>query len=66
MYVCSCNALTDRELRAASRGTARPTAKAAFRALGCRFDCGQCLRRAHKIARETHPEFHAAVMMAAE
>lgn len=65
MYVCMCNALTDRELRAASRSSPRPTAKAAFRALGCRFDCGQCLRRAHQIARESHPEFRAA-MIAAE
>jgi bacterioferritin-associated ferredoxin len=44
VYVCLCNALTDRQVRQASAeaGTTRP--RDIYAACGCRAQCGQCVR----------------------
>jgi bacterioferritin-associated ferredoxin len=44
MYVCLCNALTDRQVKqaAATAGTTRPGA--VYAACGCRAQCGQCVK----------------------
>jgi bacterioferritin-associated ferredoxin len=42
MYVCICNALSDRELAAAARADARSVADV-FRSCGRRPQCGKCL-----------------------
>jgi bacterioferritin-associated ferredoxin len=44
VYVCLCNALTDRQVKqaAASTGTTRPSS--IYAACGCRAQCGQCVR----------------------
>jgi bacterioferritin-associated ferredoxin len=44
VYVCVCNALTDRQVRqaAATAGTAKPSH--VYAACGCRAQCGQCVR----------------------
>jgi bacterioferritin-associated ferredoxin len=53
MYVCICNAVTDRKIReAANSGT---TTLAQLRAKhGVPGDCGRCARHAHEILREVH------------
>ena len=44
MYVCLCNALTDRQVKqaAASAGTIKPSS--VYAACGCRAQCGQCVK----------------------
>jgi len=44
VYVCLCNALTDRQVKAAaaSAGTIRPSG--IYEACGCRAQCGQCVK----------------------
>lgn len=44
VYVCLCNALTDRQVKQASAdaGTTRP--RDIYAACGCRAQCGQCVR----------------------
>ena len=44
MYVCLCNALTDRQVKqaAAEIGTTKPSS--VYAACGCRAQCGQCVR----------------------
>jgi bacterioferritin-associated ferredoxin len=55
MYVCLCNSLTDRQLRAAA--TAGDTAVCVYRKLGTQPKCGRCLPTAESILLETlaHP-----------
>lgn len=61
MYVCICNALTDREIAEASRLGAR-TVKEAYAALGVEINCGQCRCLAEDIIKQES----ACVMQAAE
>ncbi len=51
MVVCVCNAIREGEVRNVARGGAR-TAGQAYRALGCRTKCGQCIPYAREIIRE--------------
>jgi bacterioferritin-associated ferredoxin len=44
VYVCLCNALTDRQVKQAATavGTTRPSS--VYAACGCRAQCGQCVK----------------------
>jgi bacterioferritin-associated ferredoxin len=44
VYICLCNALTDRQIQqaAATTGTKKPSE--IYAACGCRAQCGQCAR----------------------
>ena len=44
MYICLCNALTDRQVKqaVATVGTTNPSG--VYAACGCRAQCGQCVR----------------------
>lgn len=55
MFVCSCNALTDKEVIAACRGSARSPA-AVYRCLGCRPRCGTCLKTIQKLFADVQRE----------
>ena len=48
MVVCVCNAIKERDVRAAARGGAS-SAYQAYRALGCQAKCGQCVPFARAI-----------------
>lgn len=43
MYVCICNAITDRQVRSLADGS-RKTVADVHRALGVRVQCGKCVR----------------------
>jgi bacterioferritin-associated ferredoxin len=50
MIVCSCNVLTDGEVRACLRGPACPRTPAeVYRCLGCSPECGHCARTIRAI-----------------
>jgi bacterioferritin-associated ferredoxin len=42
MYVCLCNALTDRQVTQAATTANRPSE--VYAACGCRAQCGQCVK----------------------
>ena len=48
MIVCSCNRITESEVRLAARGGATTT-EAAYACLGCEVQCGCCLDYAQEI-----------------
>ena len=53
MYVCLCNALTDRQVKqaAATAGTTKPSS--VYAACGCRAQCGQCVKALLTLLRGT-------------
>jgi bacterioferritin-associated ferredoxin len=44
MILCSCNVVSDRDIRERLRGGSRPSVGALFRQLGCEAKCGRCTR----------------------
>ena len=52
MYVCLCNALTDRRLRQAAIDTGSQRPGDIYAACGCRAQCGQCVRTVLRLLRE--------------
>lgn len=53
MVVCVCNALREGDVRHAARAGARSPAKA-YRSLGCKTRCGQCIPFAREIIKAEH------------
>ncbi len=52
MYICLCNALTDRTLKQAAEATGSVKPGQVYAACGCRFQCGKCVRTVIKMLRE--------------
>jgi bacterioferritin-associated ferredoxin len=53
MIVCSCNVLTDQDVRTAVRMKARPRSTGqVYGCLGCSAQCGRCARTIRKIMDE--------------
>jgi bacterioferritin-associated ferredoxin len=44
VYVCLCNALTDRQVREAAATAGTTKASTVYAACGCRAQCGQCVK----------------------
>ena len=44
MYICLCNALTDRKLKQAIKDGGSATPSEVYAACGCRAHCGKCVR----------------------
>ena len=53
MVVCVCNAIRERDVRHAARSGTRSPAKA-YRSLGCKPQCGQCIPFAREIIKAEH------------
>lgn len=54
MIVCSCNVLSDEDVRCArsAAGDLPRSAKQVYGCLGCSAECGRCARTINKIIRE--------------
>jgi bacterioferritin-associated ferredoxin len=50
MYICLCNALTDRDVRACCQGD--PSVSMVYRALGCEPRCGKCVPLVRQMLRQ--------------
>jgi bacterioferritin-associated ferredoxin len=53
MIVCSCNVLTDHDVRDAARSATRRSTSQVYGCLGCSAQCGRCARTIRKIIDET-------------
>jgi bacterioferritin-associated ferredoxin len=53
MYICLCNALTDRDVRAKSGEGC--SVSMVYRSLGCEPQCGKCVPFVRQMLRETAP-----------
>jgi bacterioferritin-associated ferredoxin len=51
MYVCLCNGLTDRDVRAQTAGGGRSVAMV-YQACGCQPQCGKCVPLVRQMLRE--------------
>ena len=52
MYICLCNALTDREIRAQCSGAGGSVAMV-YRGLGCEPQCGKCVPLVRQMLRDS-------------
>lgn len=52
MIVCSCNVLSDHEVRHAVHTAAPRSARHVHRCLGCSAQCGRCIRTISRIMDE--------------
>ncbi len=53
MIVCSCNVLSDKDIRTACHAEARPRSTGqVYGCLGCSAQCGRCARTIRKIMDE--------------
>ena len=52
MIVCSCNVLTDRDVRDAAKEAGRRSAAHVYGCLGCSAQCGRCARTIRQIMDE--------------
>ena len=53
MIVCSCNVLTDKDVRSAVQADAKPrSASQVYGCLGCSAQCGRCARTIRRIMDE--------------
>ncbi|HEX5452984.1 MAG TPA: (2Fe-2S)-binding protein [Stellaceae bacterium] len=59
MYVCLCNALTDRDVRARIDSGGSSVAMV-YRACGCEPRCGKCIPYIRQILRETGDDANSA------
>jgi bacterioferritin-associated ferredoxin len=65
VYVCLCNALTDRHVRdAAHAGASRPSEVDA--ACGCSAQCGTCSRTVRRMLDEVTPNGRVPEMLAGD
>lgn len=59
MYVCLCNALTDRQVKAAAEAANTTKPSEVYAACGCRAQCGNCIKKLLQLIR---PEDAAATL----
>ncbi len=55
MYICLCNALTDRKLKQAMTESGSVTPCEVYAACGCRAQCGKCVKAVLDMLREHVP-----------
>jgi bacterioferritin-associated ferredoxin len=58
MYVCVCNAITDRDIRAQAAGE-RSTVAMIYRSLGTKPKCGKCVPLVCQMLRQVAVDFPA-------
>jgi bacterioferritin-associated ferredoxin len=52
VYICLCNALTDRKVKQAATATGSTRPVEIYAACGCRVQCGQCVRTIVNLLRD--------------
>src|SRR5260370_25442800 len=65
MIVCSCNVLSDAEVRTVANTATRRTTSYVYSCLGCRARCGRCARNIREIMDEVFDGAKVVTRMAA-
>jgi bacterioferritin-associated ferredoxin len=52
VYICLCNALTDRDLRQHTAGGGASSVSMVYHACGCRPQCGKCVPLVRQMLRD--------------
>jgi bacterioferritin-associated ferredoxin len=52
VIICSCNVLSDYDVRSAVKTTNSPSARAVYGCLSCNAQCGRCARTIRKILKD--------------
>lgn len=60
MIVCSCNALSDRDVRSTVRAERPSSISQVYDRLGCSARCGRCAHTIHRLVDETLANARAA------
>ena len=63
MYICICNGITEREIRACAEEGAR-SVRDLEKCLGVGAGCGQCKKAAKELLNEAHSEAHGLLTSA--
>lgn len=63
MYICICNALSDRTIREAAEGGANCPSEV-YRACGCAAKCGSCAKAVRKLVQDIAYPIHNATVAA--
>ncbi len=64
MYVCLCNALTDRRLKEAAAATGSQRPGEIYSACGCRAQCGQCVKAVLSLLRDHAGQIEESIQAA--
>jgi bacterioferritin-associated ferredoxin len=56
VIVCSCNVISDHQVRAVTAAQAVRATSEVYRCLGCSAACGRCVRTIRNIMDEVHAE----------
>ncbi len=60
MIICSCNVLSDTDVRGVLRTSAHPRTTAhVYGCLGCNVQCGRCIRSVRRIIEEASAAGHS-------
>jgi bacterioferritin-associated ferredoxin len=62
VYICLCNALTDRRLKQAAAATGSQRPGDVYAACGCRAQCGQCVHAVLDLLRDHARETSAQLL----
>jgi bacterioferritin-associated ferredoxin len=65
VYICICNALTDRKLKEAIAASRSQCPKDVYAACGCRAKCGKCVQVIRELLQD-HGCVTAAVLQGAD
>lgn len=65
MYICICNALTDRKLKEAIATSGSRCPKDVYAACGCRAKCGKCVQVVRELL-QNHGHGTEAVLQGAD
>lgn len=60
MIVCSCNVLSDRDIRSVIEAERMHSTGRIYRCLGCSVQCGRCARTIRRLMAETLEGTYAA------
>ena len=60
MIVCSCNVLSDQDVRSAAEAERTPSISQVYGCLGCSPQCGRCVRTIRRIMDEALGSARAA------
>jgi bacterioferritin-associated ferredoxin len=66
VIVCSCNVISDHQVRSVTAENAVRATSEVYRCLGCSASCGRCVRTIRNIMDEVHAEIELSAALCPE